>query len=96
MLSVKFGWNWIKTAGAAAFENLNIRYLKGTPNDPKLNPNDLTLKVAYVCSSLDRESQMFIPFALRSAVFNILHILQDFTLTLILKFQSGALIPQFE
>ncbi len=67
---------------------LTLEILESAPNDPKLNSNDLTWKVPYRWSFLDRD-QIFIRFALRSTVLDIAHFM-IFPVTPMLKFQSAT------
>ncbi len=56
---------------------LTSEILQSAPNDSKLNSNDLTQKVPYIWSSQDCESQIFISFALWSAVFQYLPVMSN-------------------
>ncbi len=55
---------------------LTSEILQSAPNDTKLNSVNQTQKVFYICIANDREAQIFILFAILSAVFNILYILE--------------------
>ncbi len=80
ILTIKFGWNWVKTGGAGAFwKSLRRKFCKVhrmTPNWTKIIRHE-----KYPTYAVHRIS---IRFALRSAVFKILRI---FPLIPMLKFQ---------
>ncbi len=61
--------------------------LQSAPNDPKPNSRNRASKVPYIYALQYTESQIFVCFALRSAFFEIFHIL-GFPLTPMLKFQK--------
>ncbi len=57
---VKFGYNWIKTVGAVAFEKLGIGNFAKFTEWPRTELNESDMKQLKVCSSRDCESQIFI------------------------------------
>ena len=63
--------------------------LHSAPNDPKPNSRNQASKVPHICPLQYPKSQIFVSFTLRSAIFEIFHIL-GFLLTPMLKFQSAT------
>ncbi len=81
---------WLKLVENCSNSNL-LKILselfQNASNGPKLNSKNQILKVPYICSTWDYKSQIFIRFALPSALFKILHILR-FPHDSHVKFQS--------
>ncbi len=56
-------------------KTVKLETLQSAPNDPKPNSRNRASIVPYLCAMYYPESQISIRFALRSAVFKILHML---------------------
>ena len=85
MLSMKFGWRWMKTVRAVAFWKSYHRKF----SDPKLNLKNRTWKVPYICST-NTASPKVSSFSLYDHPFqDIVHATIS-PLTPMLKFQSAT------
>ena len=72
MLSLKFDWNLNENWGSSRLENLNIRNFAKRTEWPQteLKESDI-IYVPYTCTYHDYEYQIFICFALQSALYKI-------------------------